>query len=168
MRSDLAVFFFFLEQRLLLPIHCDLAWCILHNWRYYGRLLKFITQRARHASGEKKKCIFRWYSSNLCWLNGSVLHFCFFFLLSELLAPFMRSVPFGRIQNMDPRSMDHPCGPGPWTPSWTTPLFKRQRTRPKVSERIFKFPKFWICGPWRYRFKMYLFLKCRYLWSRFA
>ena len=23
------------------------------------------------------------------------------------------------IQNMDPRSMDHPCGPGPWTPSWT-------------------------------------------------
>ncbi|XP_068684089.1 kelch-like protein 18 [Montipora foliosa] len=26
---------------------------------------------------------------------------------------------FGRIQNMDPRSMDHPRGPGPWTPSWT-------------------------------------------------
>ena len=23
----------------------------------------------------------------------------------------------GRIQNMDPRSMDHPCGPGPWTTS---------------------------------------------------
>ena len=23
-----------------------------------------------------------------------------------------------RIQNMDPRSMDHPCGAGPWTPSW--------------------------------------------------
>ena len=86
--------FFFLEQRLWLPLHCDLAWYILHNWRYYGRLLKFITQRARHASGEKKKCIFRWYSSNLCWLNGSVLHFCFPFLLSELIAPFTRSVPF--------------------------------------------------------------------------
>ena len=36
----------------------------------------------------------------------------------------------GRIQNMDPRSMDHPCGLGPWTsfvdpvhgpPLWTTP-----------------------------------------------
>ena len=94
MRSDLAVFFFFLEQRLLLPIHCDLAWYILHNWRYYGRLLKLITQRARHGSGEKKKCIFRWYSSNLCWLNGSVLHICFPFLLSELLAPFTRWVPF--------------------------------------------------------------------------
>ena len=23
----------------------------------------------------------------------------------------------GRIQNMDPRSMDNPCGPGPWTTS---------------------------------------------------
>ena len=22
---------------------------------------------------------------------------------------------YGRIQNMDPRSMDHLCGPGPWT-----------------------------------------------------
>ena len=21
----------------------------------------------------------------------------------------------GCIQNMDPRAMDHPCGPGPWT-----------------------------------------------------
>ena len=63
------------------------------------------------------------------------------------------------------RSMDHLFRPGPWTPSWTTPLFKRQRTRPKVSERMFKFPKFWICGPSRYRFKMYLFLKCRYLCS---
>ena len=31
----------------------------------------------------------------------------------------------GRIQNMDPRSMDHPCGPGPRT----TPHFKRQRTQ---------------------------------------
>ena len=66
------------------------------------------------------------------------------------------------------RSMDHLFGPGPWTPSWTTPLFKRQRTRPKVSERMFKFPKFWIGGPSSYRFEMYLFLKCRYLWSRFA
>ena len=65
---------------------------------------------------------------------------------------------FGRIQNMVPMVMDHPCGPGPWTPSWTTPLFKRQRTRPKVSERMF-----WICGLSRYRFKMYLFLKCWYL-----
>ena len=137
MRSDLAGFFFFLEQRLLLPIHCDLAWYILHNWRYYGRLLKFIAQHARHVSGEKKKCIFRWYSSNLCWLNGSVLHFCFPFLLSELLAPFMRSVPFGRIQNMDPRSMDHPCGPGPWTtsldpvhgPLHGPPLFLRDNTQ---------------------------------------
>ena len=25
---------------------------------------------------------------------------------------------FGRIQNMDPRSMDHPFGPGPWTTSF--------------------------------------------------
>ena len=24
----------------------------------------------------------------------------------------------GRIQNMDPWSMDHPCGSNPWTPSW--------------------------------------------------
>ena len=23
------------------------------------------------------------------------------------------------IQNMDPRSMDHLCGPSPWTSSWT-------------------------------------------------
>jgi len=66
------------------------------------------------------------------------------------------------------RSMDHLFGPSPWTPSWITPHFKRQRTRPKVSERMFKFPKFWICGPLRYRFKMYLFLTCRYLWSRLA
>ena len=26
---------------------------------------------------------------------------------------------WGRIQNMDPRSTDHHCGPRPWTPSWT-------------------------------------------------
>ena len=25
----------------------------------------------------------------------------------------------GRVQNMDPQSMDYPCGPSPWTPSWT-------------------------------------------------
>ena len=25
----------------------------------------------------------------------------------------------GCIQNMDPQSMDHPCGPSPLTPSWT-------------------------------------------------
>ena len=28
-----------------------------------------------------------------------------------------REAKYGRIQNMDPRSMDHPCGPGPWTTS---------------------------------------------------
>ncbi|XP_074606014.1 uncharacterized protein LOC141859031 isoform X1 [Acropora palmata] len=30
---------------------------------------------------------------------------------------------------MDPRSMDHLFGPGPWTPLWTTRHFKRQPTQ---------------------------------------
>ena len=25
----------------------------------------------------------------------------------------------GRLQNMDPWSMEHPCGAGPWASSWT-------------------------------------------------
>ena len=31
----------------------------------------------------------------------------------ERYYPFSENIPPGRIQNMDPRSMDHPCGPGP-------------------------------------------------------
>ena len=27
----------------------------------------------------------------------------------------LKSQIAGRIQNIDPKSMDHPCGPGPWT-----------------------------------------------------
>ena len=38
---------------------------------------------------------------------------------------------WGRIQNMDPRSMDHPCGLGPWNPSWTRSMdYPRGTTSP--------------------------------------
>ena len=37
-------------------------------------------------------------------------------------------VPPGRIQNMDPRSMDYPSGPGPWTtPHFVRKIFKSER-----------------------------------------
>ena len=38
-----------------------------------------------------------------------------------MLAPVLPLV--GRIQNMDLRSMDHPCGPGPWTTPVDHPSF---------------------------------------------
>ena len=59
----------------------------------------------------------------------------------------LKSQIAGRIQNMDPKSMDHPCGPGPWTtfvdpvhgpPLWTTPNFINltNRTTIKLQNEI--------------------------------
>ena len=41
----------------------------------------------------------------------------------------------GCIQNMDPRSMDHHCGPGPWTPLWTTPHFVQFQAEKSLDEK---------------------------------
>ena len=42
-----------------------------------------------------------------------------------------------RIQNMDPRSMDHPCGAGPWTPSWARSGVQLWTTPHFTSRKIF-------------------------------
>ena len=47
------------------------------------------------------------------WIHGKDKH-------DRLLVQFvLNGLTEEHIQNMDPRSMDHPCGPSPWTPSWT-------------------------------------------------